>query len=244
MSIGLAAAGDSLSRTADLLDYNSPFTIMGYAYFTSLADFGAVFHLGTTSNVSYDHDQTGCDNASQSFLEASVASSFNSVVVSALSTATWYRWALIRESTTLLRLRIDGSTTGTITENVAGRSAITRMNIGRRFVGGSTENQFIGRIAAVKAFTVGLNATEEAAEAGFAAPVRTTDIYDWWPLELHTDLRGQANGRDWSSSGTLTTVANPPGVAFPAPPPVFRSNPNQRIVVPTLQHIHSLGLAA
>jgi len=69
------------------------------------------------------------------------------------------------------------------------------------------------RVAGIKIWSAALSAAEVAQEMHVIQPRRTADLYGWWPCfpgatERITDYSG--NGRNWSTTGTLSDEDPPP----------------------------------
>jgi hypothetical protein len=76
---------------------------------------------------------------------------------------------------------------------------------------GSGAEWIDGRLANVRTWSAVLSQSEIEAEWASAAPVRTTDLWAAWPLEVHTDLADHSgNARHLAAGTTSTTTEDGP----------------------------------
>ncbi len=134
----------------------------------------------------------------------------------ALSLNTWYHVCWVRTSATDNKVYVDGvlridDTTRNIGNGTAG------LHMGNHPLGGTPFN---GRLAAVKIWdNVQLTQAEIQAEMHAIRPIRTANLWGWWPMfpgsgERARDYSG--NGRNLTEAGTLTDE-DPPPVSWGAP---------------------------
>lgn len=207
-----SASSEWLGRTSDVIDYNSPYTIMAWVYFVTLpGGLKTVFNLGnTTTGLTFDLLQVGGSNEIR-------CASFNgggaTDTGATLSTATWYHLTFRRSSTTSLQVYLNGVFNVEDTGSVVGRPAVANLVIGRTDISGFAGEYNDMRVAGIKAWTAALTTTEAAAEMPHYSPVRTANLYGWWPAQVHTDLTDKSgNGRTFTGNNTPSTEADPPGV--------------------------------
>jgi hypothetical protein len=167
-----------------------------------------------TGNV--DDIRTGADGTLLG-IRARSGGSGGAVTGTDISTATWYHLAMVRESATALKLYLNGVLDATATQDITGRSAVTRMEIGAE--SSSDSNPFNGRIAAIKAWSTALTLAEVVNEIPTILPRKFSNLYGWWPCfpgatERLRDYSG--NGRSWTESGTLSDE-DPPRISWGAP---------------------------
>ena len=126
-----------------------------------------------------------------------------------VSVDTWVHLCLVRESVTSLKAYLDGTLVATHTADATGRSAVTRQEMGGQSA--SNNGPLNGRIALAKMWSAALTPAEIALERETARPCRFTDLWNWAPLMLATELVDYGgNARDWTAGGTLTTEDGPP----------------------------------
>jgi len=128
---------------------------------------------------------------------------------------------MVRESTTSLKLYVNGSLILTNTNNVGSRGSATRLELGNATTANDTPLN--GRVAYLKAWTAALSEAEILAEVNAIRPVRALNLYGFWPAfpgsgERIADYSG--NGRSWTEGGTLTDE-DPPPVSWGAGPLIF-----------------------
>jgi hypothetical protein len=165
-------------------------------------------NAGATSDV--DQLRTTSDGVT---LETRIQTSGGGTQVSgsALTVGTWYHIAVVRESTTSLKVYINGALDITNTRNVGSRTAITRMEIGAYTTGNTNPGNI--RVAYQKAWSAALTAAEVAQEMYTVRPRRLSNLYGWWPGRPGSGERAKdysGNGRDWTEGGTLTDEDPPP----------------------------------
>ena len=88
------------------------------------------------------------------------------------------------------------------------------MASGPRAIRSANEFPLNGRCAGLKAWTAALSAGELTLEMDGVCPVRTSNLYAWWPC-LSDATRAQdysGNGRHWTEVGTLTNEDPPPSL--------------------------------
>lgn len=216
MAVRFDANSDRLLRTSDLIDYNAAYTLMGWIYLSSdLNTAVRIFNLN--NNTLTDEDMLGLDvNGTTLRARAIIAGSGNFSTGSNLSVATWYHLAMVRDAAAALKIYLNAALDTTGTRNITGRTANTRLEIGAATGGNS--NRFDGRVAYIKAWSAALTLEEVAQEMNVIRPVRTENLYGWWPTfpgsgERAADYSG--NGRNWTEGGTLTDE-DPPPVSYGA----------------------------
>ena len=98
---------------------------------------------------------------------------------SALTVGTWYRFTLVRESTTSLKYYVNGTLVETITQNVSGRSAIGGEWFGRLNGGFPADVAIEGFIS----WSVALNSTEVGTQSSYLNPaVQTSNVTTYVPM--------------------------------------------------------------
>lgn len=221
MSVIFDGSSDGLSRTSDILSYNSAFTVAFWAWrtdvFQNYPNLFSIQYFDGGSNSNYDY--VGFNSSTTTLIIASNNSTSEiNQTGSSLSVETWYHIALVRTAIDgNLLLYLDGSLDATLSSDMTGRPSAVRME----FAAFSTfdYSPFAGRIAYAKAWSGALSAPEIANECGVIRPVRTDSLYGFWPMLSGSPERARdysGNGRDWTQDGTLTDGEGPP-VSWGAP---------------------------
>lgn len=211
MSVRFDNAADRLLRTADLLDMNSVYTWCAWVYLVSnLATQSTFFALNDNNVNNLDIVRTAA-NGVQVQLRCSIGGAGTNVGGTTLSVGTWYHVAMVRESQTSLKAYLNGVLDATATDNITGRVAAQRMEHGA--IRSTNAQPSDSRVAAIKAWNTNLTAAEIAQEVQTIRPVRSANLYGFWPAfpttaERLRDYSG--NGRDWTESGMLTDEDPPP----------------------------------
>lgn len=211
MAVRFDLAADRLLRTTDLLDYNAAYTWMAWLYISVDANV-QVQAIGLNTNTNTSVDSIGFDATGTLIrLRVQNAGVGSNQTGSNLTAGTWYHVAMVRESTTSLKLYVNGVLDITHTQSVVGRGAATRMEIGAN---ASTDAQpFNGRVYAIKAWSTTLDVAAVANEIYTVLPRQRTNLYGFWPCFLGASERlldYSGNGRNWTESGTLTDEDAPP----------------------------------
>lgn len=205
MAVRFDAVADRLIRTANVVNYNSAYTICLWVYLVSdrnaWGDIASVSD-GTTSN----YDSVGVTGAGTT-LTWGVAFAGDQTGPE-LPVGQWCHIALVRSSATSLVAYKDGVIGGVPhAANVAARAASSRMEVGG--TDGGTEWMDM-RVAAVKIYSAALTAAEILKERETYAPVRTSNLVLYTPLVSASDVTDQSgNGYDWTVGGTLGTEGGP-----------------------------------
>ena len=218
MAMRVAGATTSyLSRSASLLDYNSPYTLMAWVRPEVVTGTQNIFVLSHLTSTTYD----SLSMASGVLSIAAANGSFPSGTSgSTLTAATWAHVALVRVAQNDLRLYLNGVLDATHTTSTTSRAALNRMLLGIWQSGGfSASDPYNGRYACIKAWSTNLSAAEIGQEINTIAPRRATGLYGWWPTfpgssERTRDYGGSA--ADWTENGTITDE-DPPPVSYGAP---------------------------
>lgn len=241
MAVRFNASADNLNRSS-VVDYNSAYTWMAWIYFVGGTSGTWCIPYWVSDSGWNNNEGIAVDDAApyRFLLFASVATVWNPDATGSVSptTGVWYHTALVRESTTSLKMYIDGVLQGTVTANVTGRGASTTMSMGNNV--SASDSAMDGRVAAIKIWTRALTLAEVNAEMRTIRPLDTTSLWGWYPNfpgsgERARDYSG--NGRNWTEGGTLTDEDPPPvsyggqsiffplvtaAVATKAPPPFQR----------------------
>lgn len=200
-----------LSRSSDLLDYNSAYTIALWVRPETVSGADNIIVLSHLTSTAYDSlsmsgGVLGIAGANGSFPAGTTGST--------LSAGVYRHVALVRVASNDLRLYLDGTLDATHTTNIAGRTALQRMLLGVwQSAGLGASDPYDGRYAYGKAWSVALSAAEIQQEMRSIRPRKLASLYGFWPLrpgatERVKDYSG--NGRDWTANGTVTDEDPPP----------------------------------
>ncbi len=212
MPVRIDASGDYLRRTSGLIDYQSAYTVAFWYSLTvnSGASYEAIFTLSGGGSA---YDELFLDASNVLKLECS-GNSAGTVAGRTLLVDRWYHIVVVRKSTSLMEVYVDGQLDITNTTSVASRNPATPANMS--FGTNAFSEWTNGRFANAKAWQAALSRAEIIAESGEFANVRQANIYAWWPM-----LPG-ARTVDWSGNvrvltegGTLTDEAGPLPASVP-----------------------------
>lgn len=212
MAVRFDAAADRLLRTSDLLDFNSPYTIMAWVYrISDLNAYTTIFDLSRgTDNANEDFIGCTADGTSLVAYIASGGAYQETAGGTTLPEKTWSHVAVVRESTTSLRIYLNGSLVATNTQNVASRGAIQRLECGAAL--DTNISRFDGRLSRIKAWSTNLTQDQVLSEMNRVLPLNFSNLYGFWPTFLGTDRTKDYSGlgRDWTAGGSLTDEDDAP----------------------------------
>lgn len=215
MAIRFDATGERLERASDLLDYNSNYTLMGWFYisvdtnaFTSLMQ---IHNNGDSGSPLQDRVFTDSDGTT---LRASVRTGSSNVANNggALGVEGWNHLAMVRVSATVLEVYLNAELSVTITNDISGRGAAARMQIGEQSALGNNLFFFNGRCSHLRAWSTNLSQAQIQAEMTAPTAVVTDDLYGDWPTPAGGDRANDVSGaaRHFTEVGTLSDEAGPP----------------------------------
>ena len=122
------------------------------------------------------HGPDGTSSYASSYVSGSGAGGGST---SSLTVDTWYRFTLVRESTTTLKYYVNSTLVETITQNVSGRSAIGGEWFGRLNGGYPADVSIEGFIS----WSVALNSTEVGTQSSYLNPaVQTSNVTTYVPM--------------------------------------------------------------
>lgn len=215
MAVRFDAAGDYLARTTSLWDYNASYTVALWLKLSVDQDnYSHIFAISAGPGIS-NFDHIGTDNDGTTLRqEVDGPGVSNAVTGSSLSIGTWYHVALVRTSVTEVLVYLNGVLDITNSHgSVASRSAANLAELGQIL----NILPINGLVCHVKIYGAALTVDEIVQEMRTARPIRTANLYGWWPLFSYTDLVDYSgNGRDLTVNGTLSTEDGPP-VSWGAP---------------------------
>lgn len=212
-ALGFNDNGDFLTRTTNLIDYNSAYTVMAWLYFDSFSDYAHFWAAiaGAEGVGDYNNsDFMGHDNSNPglSRMGAAIGGSFTFPTGAAFSATTWVHLTLTRESVTSLKLYINAAGTPAITDtlDITGRTAVGTEIIARLNAGYGLK----GRIACLKQWSVALTTTEIATEKDKAYAVKTASLHEVWNFTADANRYvGAENGYTWTTNGSMTDETGP-----------------------------------
>ncbi len=191
--------GDGLDRTTSLLDYNNPYSFMGWFYLVTDRNNFTTFMVVHQSTGSYDH--LGTDGSGTLLRLDDIGSAANGTD---LALTTWYHLAMVRESATSLKAYLNGVVDLTLTNNAGSRGGVVHNEIST-FTG--LTRHASARVQAIKMYDAALTQAEVQQEMRSILPRRLANINAWYPCfpgstERLKDYSG--NGRNWTEVGTLS----------------------------------------
>ena len=205
MAVRFDASGDFLSSTTNLLDYNSNYTLMMWVYVSVDTNADAVVAnlFGDTNNYDiFGFDATGTTLSTYVLVGGANTQSTGTT----LSTGAWHHITVVRSSTTLLTLYLDGVSDQTNTRDVTGRSAISSYVVGQWDV--SFPLRFDGRTYGLKYWDTDLTAAEVVTEMhSLVAKTKLSNLNRRSPMLPNATERLKdysPNKANWTANGTLT----------------------------------------
>lgn len=203
-----------LSRTASVPDYNSPYTVTGW--FRPKTDNGATQATFSISPVSANNcfDFAGLAAVSDVSIISSRLDNDNieSTGGSTVVYDRWYFWAVVRNSTTDIRLYTDLIEDAQATINITGRTAADICSFGRLSVSGDGFVPLDAEMAFCRIWTTNLTLAEITAERLSRRAVKTASLFGDYPMldaaTAGNDVSG--NGNDFTVNGTIATGASEP----------------------------------
>jgi hypothetical protein len=212
MAIALSGSTQYASRSASSPNANSDYTLAAWVRPTIVNNWQGLFFLGPTTSSTESTDYCEINSSGQTYLRSrnGAGTATTATTGSALSANTWYHLALVRSGDTLT-LHLNGVSDTSQTAAVAGRNATSALVLG----GYVPDSEFLqGRIAAVKAWSAALSASDIAIEMQIVRPRRAGNLWGWWPMIDATlahaliDIGGSA--RDLTGNNTPTIADGPP----------------------------------
>ena len=209
MSVRFDVAGDCLSDATNVIDYNAPYTWMGYVRKVANTGLNEFIRAYTSASGNDGRDSLYVNASNQ--LVGSVHTGTNTDTAgSTITVGTDYNLTIVRESTTSFKVYLNGVLDITITTNVTGRTASNKSWVGN-YEGAA--RLFNARLSWMKEWTIGLSADEIKAEMTTIRPLRWDSLYRWVPVWDGAGNRGQdysGNARHFTENGTLTDEESVP----------------------------------
>lgn len=226
------AATSSYFSRASVIDYNSAYTWMYWIKLDSDVNaYSHCSHVGGTYTYDAFTDSFGTDSdgTTSRLGIANTGGSTHFPTGSALSIATWTHIAVRRSSTTLVDVLINGSvaitSSGAVDVSAGPRTAASLMTLGSYH-----SLPMDGLMADVKIWTAALDNTEVNTEKAAKAPVRSSNLWCYLPMDAGTvadcALDSSGNARDWTvnNGGSLSVDSDYPSVTGGEPAIKFMRN--------------------
>lgn len=231
MAVRFASASSQYLRYEGgaAFDFRQPYTVLFSVCLNSdRNDYTVLMHLESTLGAgNVDFIQTDFTGTRLEFGTESAGST----TASDLVVGEWAHLALVRSSSTDLRLYRDGAQIGdAVTTDVSGRETTRYIYVGCWF----TAALFLdGRVANMKCYSRALSGDEQRREHRMLRPGSMDSLWGWFPM-LHGDLASAV--KDYSGSGRNFTAYNTPTIED-GPPTTWGASifvPQRGIVGPTL----------
>jgi len=208
MAVRFNGSSESLSRTTNLIDYTSAYTMMCWAYIST--DTNTQTTILSTSDGSLNsfdlvgHDTDGTSVRLTSRTGGGGPSNTSGTSVTA---GTWQHYTLRRNSATSVEVLLNGISETSNTINAGTRPSPTIQFIGRQVA--VTTVPLNGRVSANKEWSVALTDEEILSEMNSTRPVRLANLVQFSPHIA--GKRSEAYvGVDWTENGTLSDEEPPP----------------------------------
>lgn len=205
MAARFTTSSSTLVRTATVIDFNSPYTIMAWVYFLSTpgTDQTAV-SLNDGSLNSFD--LFGRVTGGQTRL--TVRQNSGSAVTTtgaAIALNTWYHMAMRRNATSNIDIILNGVFDHNNATNTISRNASTTTRLGEQPGGFASMD---GRVAAIKEFSSALTDAEITSEMDTYLPkIADSRLINFTPMLIGSQLKA-LRGSDWT--GSVADEQGPP----------------------------------
>lgn len=213
MAVRFDAATDRISLAATIPDPSAGFTLLGWAYVSvDRDDFSTMARVhassGASTTVTFATGSEGLGGPGYFTGGGSVTNATGFTV------GAWRKVAISCTGTTgRCYVATDGGSTEADSGTVGGAASPTGITLGGRSPVDGAE-WFNGRLAYWRLYSAELTQAEIETEWASATPVRTSNLWADWPLEVHTDLTDHSgNGRNLSAGSTATTTEDGPPVS-------------------------------
>lgn len=203
MSARFNASGDTVSRTANLINYNAAYTFMGWLYISVDLVAASTFCSLSSTNSNFDAFGFNSSLALRS-LTRNGGGSPTEVTGTTLNVGEWNHIAMVRTATANLDLYLNGVLDFANTLSTSGRIAIALATVGSN-VGDAA--RYDGRAFGIREWSTNLSAAEIVTEKNSETVVKTVSLVNDVPLS--TDALA-LTGTDFTENGTITYEANPP----------------------------------
>lgn len=217
MAVRFDASADYLSRTTNLLNYNSAYTVCFWVYLSTDTNYYTHYWAICASATEAVNDYQNSDfvggniDGTSVRVGAYVGGSGSDGIGTSLTTATWYHIAVRRSSASLLEAFLNGTLDATCTQDTTGRTAVAGEYMGR-FNG--TGFEMNGRVAHYRSWDRALSDAEIRSESLSSFPVTLDSIRHVNPMYPGERTYEQLKGQSFTENGTLTDEDGPkPAIA-------------------------------
>jgi hypothetical protein len=232
MSLELQTVGTTgeVIRVA-AFSHNAAYTVLFNVYFPSAMSFDFVYGVGgtTSSNGGTSlgslQDSIKTNGASTSI---KLVASGSETIPNYLPGTGWHKLAIIRSSTTAVKMRYNGTNTATITNDVSARES-TLTEAFFRYDSGPDSARAGVRVTNYKCWSAALSDAEVDAEHATTSFIVTANKVTGSPMGdisvLSNNLTADGAGNVWTAGAGIIAGANDPAVnygASPAPPKMGR----------------------
>lgn len=200
---------EGMLLSSGLFSANAAYTLAGWIRPVTVGAANLAICSLTVGTGNADLDNAVITSGGAYSFNAQVAST-PATVTAGTATAAWHHFAMVRASTTALRIFVDGVQVGAdSTANVSGRATLTHLAIG--YAPFAPSVILNGGHYAWKAWTAALTAAELTREMSTVRPQRTANLWAWWPMvDSYTLGYDWAKARHLTPQGSLSYYASPP----------------------------------
>lgn len=204
MSIKVTGTGQGLSRTTNLPNHNSAYTMMTWVNMTSVTGasgtYRCLFDVDAGTNLGDILYMTG--DGSIASLWVNNSTNFNGVTT--INTTNWYHVAMVRETNARLLMYINGKFEVVNTTSVAGRAATSNMGIAQALSTSSGEDLQSAQFEEIRIWRQALTQNEIAAEMRSTQPVKRAGLISYTLAQTTDEVQDYAVGGRWTVTGTLS----------------------------------------
>lgn len=215
MAVRISATGQALSSTSTAVGF--PVSLLCWGYITTdrnaFSTFVAIDNNATTNTLILDTDSDGTTLNAYSDPGAHLATGPNMTV------GTWYRIAVTVTAGGAGTLYYGAAGAALSSAAMSGTLTATGLTVSRAGVSAVSGEWLNGRVANRKTYTAELTAAEIEAEFAQYVPVRTANLYSWYPFLVGADLADYSgNGRTLTAAGAGRTTEDGPPIVWAACP--------------------------
>lgn len=216
------ATTDYLTRTSNVLDFNSSYTLMFWAKLITAHEWTGGVGVYNITDTASDYNQDTVEFSNSNGLRP-IASSYKSGAGGAvdlgsdISTGVWKHYAIVRSGSASLKFYVDGTYIGEQTTSISGRGSAENMIVGGwNNPDGTGVSGFLDvELCSLKAWTTNLNATQVVTESQYRNNVFSSSVHAVWPLDgenVSTILHDTSSNAYHLSivNGTATAGASAP----------------------------------
>lgn len=208
-----AASSQNLELTSGLPDHNANYTWAGWIYFHTVSGNQMFLDFQSSGHAWQDMDSftaVGSQWRVESNNGGSITDSYSAS--SEVASGTWYYVACVRESSTSLKLYVNGVQKCNATGSTASRAACAYVNFGAYYTGSAFGEHCNAKFYGWKAWARALTLAELSREMRQAMPTDASSLYGVWPF-----LADSSRATDFSGRGHTWTEYNSPTDEDPPP---------------------------